>query len=98
MSTKDSKLADVRWNGPAFKAGIASGGTLVAVNGREFSAERLKDAVAATAKGEPLDLLVKTGEMYRTFRIDYHDGLKYPHFERIAGTPDRLTAILSARK
>jgi predicted metalloprotease with PDZ domain len=98
VSTKDGKLADVKWNGPAFKAGLASGGTVLAINGREFSAERLKDAVAATAKGEPLELLVKTGEMYRTFRIDYRDGLKYPHLERIVGTPDRLTAILSARK
>jgi len=98
VSTKDGKLVDVRWNGPAFKAGLASGGTVVAINGREFSAEKLKDAVAATSKGEPLDLLVKTGDVYRTFRIDYRDGLKYPHLERIGGTPDRLTAILSARK
>ncbi len=98
VSTKDGKLADVKWNGPAFKAGVASGGTLVAVNGREFSAERLKDAVAATSKGQPLDLLVRTGDMYRTFRVDYRDGLKYPHLERIAGTQDRLIAILSARK
>ena len=64
----------------------------------EFSAERLKDAVAATSKGQPLDLLVRTGDMYRTFRVDYRDGLKYPHLERIAGTQDRLIAILSARK
>jgi predicted metalloprotease with PDZ domain len=98
VSTKDGKLVDVKWNGPAYKAGVASGSTLVAVNGREFSAERLKDAVAASAKNEPVELLVKTGEMYRTFRIDYRDGLKYPHLERIGGTPDRLTAILSARK
>ncbi len=98
VSTKDGKLTDVKWNGPAFKAGIASGGTLVAIDGREFSAERLKDAVAATSKGEPLDLLVKSGDLYRTFRVDYKDGLKYPHLERIGGTPDRLTAILSARK
>ena len=98
VSTKDGKLTDVRWNGPAFKAGVASGSTVVAINGREFSAERLKDAVGATSKGEPLDLLVKTGDRYRTFRIDYKDGLKYPHLERINGTPDRLTAILSARK
>jgi predicted metalloprotease with PDZ domain len=98
VSTKDGKLTDVKWNGPAFKAGIGSGGTLVAINGREFSAERLKDAVAATAKGEPLDLLIKSGEMYRTFRIEYREGLKYPHLERIGGVPDRLTAILTARK
>ena len=98
LSTKDSKITDVRWNGPAFKAGIASSSTLVAVQGREFTPERLKDAIAASAKGTPVELLVKNGEIYRTFRIEYRDGLKYPHLERIAGAPDRLGAILAPRK
>ncbi|MEO6688621.1 MAG: peptidase M61 [Dokdonella sp.] len=99
INTKDSKIADVRWNGPAFKAGIAPTGTLVAVNGREFKAERLKDAVAA-AKGSaaPIELLVKAGDEYKIVRIDYHEGLRYPHLERIAGTTDRLDAILAARR
>ena len=98
LSTKDAKITDVRWNGPAFKAGIASSSTLVAVQGREFTPERLKEAIATSAKGVPVELLVKNGEIYRTFRIDYRDGLKYPHLERIANTPDRLSAILAARK
>jgi hypothetical protein len=29
--------------------------------------------------------------------VDYHDGLKYPHLERIADKQDRLSAILAAR-
>ena len=98
LSTKDSKITDVRWNGPAFKAGIASSSTLIAVQGREFTPERLKDAIAASAKGTPVELLVKNGEIYRTFRIEYRDGLKYPHLERITGAPDRLGAILAPRK
>src|SRR6185295_14415460 len=77
VSTKDGKIADVRWDGPAFKAGIASSSTLVAVQGREFSPERLKDAVAASAKGVPVELLVKNGENYRTLRLDYRGGLRY---------------------
>ena len=32
--TKDGGINDVRWNGPAFKAGIGSGGEVVAVNGQ----------------------------------------------------------------
>jgi predicted metalloprotease with PDZ domain len=97
-STKDGKIADVRWDGPAFKAGIAPSGTLVAVQGREFSPERLKDAVAASAKGVAVELLVKNGENYRTFHLDYRGGLKYPHLERISGATDRLAAILAPRK
>jgi predicted metalloprotease with PDZ domain len=44
---KNSKITDVRWDSPAFRAGIAPGATLVAVEGREFSIDRLKDAIAA---------------------------------------------------
>jgi predicted metalloprotease with PDZ domain len=88
----------VRWNGPAFKAGISPGGKLIAVQGREFTPDRLKDAIAATANGTPLELLIKDAEVYRTYRVDYRDGLKYPHLERIAGTQDHLSAILAPRK
>lgn len=94
----DGSISDVLWDGPAFKAGVAPNGSLLAVNGREFSAERLKDAIAATKDGKPLELLVKNGDEYRTLRIDYAGGLRYPHLERIPGTPDRLGAILAPRK
>jgi len=98
ISTKDAKISDVRWDGPAFKAGIAPGGTMIAVEGREYTSERLKDAIVASAKGAPVELLVKNGEIYRTFHVDYRGGLKYAHLERIDGTTDRLGAILAPRK
>ena len=89
----------MRWNGPAFQAGIAPTSTLVAVNGREFKPERLKEAIVAAKGGStPIELLIKYGEEYKTVRLAYHDGLKYPHLERIAGTPDRLNAILAPRR
>jgi len=97
LATKDAAISNVRWNGPAFKAGI-SGGTLLAVNGHEYKSDRLDDAIKAARAGkQPIELLVKYGDLYRTFRVDYHDGLRYPHLERIAGAPDRLSAILAAR-
>jgi predicted metalloprotease with PDZ domain len=99
VATKDGKINDVRWDGPAFKAGIASSSTLVAVNGHEFKPERLKDAIVAAKGGNaPVELLVKNGDEYKTVHVDYREGLRYPHLERIGGTPDRLNAILAPLK
>jgi len=30
--------------------------------------------------------------------MDYHDGLRYPHLERVASVPARLDEIFAARK
>jgi predicted metalloprotease with PDZ domain len=96
---KDGKIADVRWNGPAFKAGIGSGNTLVAVNGQAYSADVLKDAVKAAKGGNaPIQLLLKYQDQYRTVPVDYHGGLQYPHLERIKGRPDYLSQIIAAKK
>jgi predicted metalloprotease with PDZ domain len=95
---KQAVLNDVRWNGPAFKAGVTTGATLVAVNGHAFNREVLKDAIAA-AKSDtrPIELLLKYQDEYRTVPVDYHGGLQYPHLQRVAGTPDYLTAIITAK-
>ncbi|MBN8728093.1 MAG: M61 family metallopeptidase [Xanthomonadales bacterium] len=98
VDSGSGRVADVRWDGPAFKAGLAPASALVAVNGREFNADRIKAAVAATRGGsETVELLVKNGEEYRTLKVTYRGGLRYPHLERIPGTPDRLEAILAPR-
>ncbi|MCC8447621.1 M61 family metallopeptidase [Xanthomonas translucens] len=91
-------VQDVLWDGPAFDAGIIADNSIVAVNGREYSADAIKEAITA-AKGAaaPIELLVKRGNRYDTLRIAYHGGLQYPHLERIAGKPDRLSALYKAR-
>lgn len=90
-------LGDVLWGGPAFTAGLAPGMTLVAVDGEAYDADRLKAAITA-AKGakQPIELLVKNLDYYFTVKLDYHDGLKYPHLQRVDATPDRLSAIVKA--
>lgn len=91
-------LADVLWDGPAFNAGLAPGMTIVAVNGREYSNDGLKEAVtAAKTDKAPIELLVKQSDRYETVRIDYHGGLLYPNLQRIAGKPDRLAELYKAR-
>lgn len=96
---KDGRVTDVRWDGPAFDAGVGSGMQVVAVDDIEFSKDALEDAIRSAKGGTaPIRLLVKEFNRYRSIDVKYHGGLRFPHLERIAGTPDYLTPILSARR
>ena len=91
-------MGDVRWDGPAFDAGIGTGATIVAVDGQAYSKEVLEDAVKAAKGGSaPIELLVKSFDRYRTVPVWWNGGLRYPHLERIEGKPDRLSRILAPR-
>jgi predicted metalloprotease with PDZ domain len=95
---REAKITDVMWEGPAFKAGMTVGTQIVAVNGLSFDADRLRTAVKNSKPGSPaLEFIVKNGDRYRTIRIDYHDGLRYPHLERVGSGEARLDAILAAK-
>ena len=99
VSNKDGGLSDVMWDGPAFKAGLVPGVTVVAVDGKAYSAQRLKAAItAAKTSKEPIQLLVKSGDDYKTVGVDYHGGLRYPVLLPIGGAPKRLDDILAAKK
>jgi predicted metalloprotease with PDZ domain len=92
------RLSDVVWEGPAYKSGLTVGTQIIAVNGTTFDPGRLKSAIRdATKTSAAVELLVKNGDRYRTVRIDYHDGLRYPHLERDESTPARLDQILTPR-
>ncbi len=97
---RQGQINDVRWNGPAFKAGVSTGATLVAVNGHAYSRSMCCKIAIAAAKDSkaPIQLLLKYQGGYRTVPVDYHDGLQYPHLVRIEGTPDYLSQIIAARK
>jgi len=96
---KTGEIGDVRWNGPAFKAGVSTGATVVAVNGKEYSPEVMTAAIAAAAHGtDPIKLLLKYQGAYETVAVDYHGGLRYPHLVRVSGTPDYLDEIIAAKE
>ncbi|HET7923058.1 MAG TPA: M61 family peptidase, partial [Gammaproteobacteria bacterium] len=91
VHTKDGSIGDVLWNGPAFKAGIGPGMTVVAVNGREFSEDAMNQAISgAEHSSAPIELLLKNTSYYKTYKVDYHGGLKYPHLVRVKSVPDYL--------
>jgi predicted metalloprotease with PDZ domain len=94
----DGAISDTTEGTPAAKAGIGPGMKLVAVNGRRFSPEILRDAVKATKNSNtPLELLVENTDYYKTYKIDYHGGEKYPHLVRDESKPDLLGEILKAK-
>ena len=91
-------LTDVLWDSPAFNAGLAPGMTVLAVNGRVFKGETLKEAVtAAKTDKAPIILLVRSVDRIDTVSLDYHGGLLYPSLQRIAGKPDRLAELWKPR-
>ncbi|HVY85103.1 MAG TPA: peptidase M61 [Caulobacterales bacterium] len=91
-------VSEVQWDGPAFNASVTRGAKIIAVNGVAYDADGLRRAIAnAKTDTHPIDLLLQDGDRFWTASIDYHDGLRYPHLERIPGTPDRLSAIYAPR-
>jgi len=96
---KTGKLNRLLLNSPAGKANMLSGSLIIAVNGKSYKAEALKSAVTnAKTQKQPIELIVRHGDYYRTVRLDYFEGLKYPALIRDNSRPDRLTKILSPLK
>ena len=92
------EIADVVAGSPAAKAGLAAGMKLVAVNGRKWTPDILREAIRAAKDGkEPIELLVENDEFYETVKIDWHGGERYPHLEKIAGAGDVLGEIAKMR-
>jgi len=91
-------ISSVAWDSPAFDAGIDLGDEIVAVNGRGYTGDRLKQAVK-DAKGakDPIKLLLKSGDRFREVAIDYHGGLRYPHLVKTATGEAGLDKLLQPR-
>jgi predicted metalloprotease with PDZ domain len=95
---EDGTVLDTVEGMAAAKSGIGPGMKLIAVNGRKYSPDVLRDALKAGNGGSaPLDLLVENTEYYKTYKLDYHGGERYPHLVRDDSKPDLLTEIYKAR-
>jgi predicted metalloprotease with PDZ domain len=94
----EARLGDVLWGGPAYNSGLTVGTQIIAVDGIAFDADRLKAAIKEDRQSSAaIELLIKNGNRFRTVKIDYHDGLRYPHLERDGSAAARLDQILAPR-
>jgi predicted metalloprotease with PDZ domain len=92
---EDGEIEDTIEGMDAARAGIGPEMKIVAVNGRRFNFQVLRDALAAGKNSkEPLQLLIENTDYFRTFNLDYHGGEKYPSLVRDESKPDMLTDIL----
>jgi predicted metalloprotease with PDZ domain len=94
----DGTITDTIEGMPAALAGIGPGMKLIAVNGRQYAPEILREALRAGKDGTtPLELLVENTDYYKTYKLDYHGGERYAHLERDESKPDLLTEIYKAK-
>ncbi|MGE3332853.1 MAG: M61 family metallopeptidase [Rhodospirillaceae bacterium] len=94
----DGRLASVVWEGALFKAGLAIGARIIAVNGKAYDHDRMKAAVKETKNGKKTELIVRVGDDVHTLTVDYSGGLRYPRLERVEKTPARFDEIVTAKK
>ena len=94
----DGSITDtIEAKSPA-KAGIGPGMKVVAVNGRRYSPDVLRDAIKSARRQRARHRSV--GREYRLLQdlqLDYTDGEMYPHLVRDESKPDLLTEILKSK-
>jgi predicted metalloprotease with PDZ domain len=94
----DGKITSVLWDSPAFNAGLTVGSQVVAVDGRNFDGDSLMRAIkAAAGNGRAPELLIHDGDVYRTVKLDWHGGLRYPRLEKVGKGGGTLDALLAPR-
>lgn len=94
----DGHINDILTQSPAFAAGLAPGMQIVAIDGRKYSDDVLHAALKAhKGKTSLMELTYANGDFIRMSPIDAHEGERYPHLVRVAGSPDVLRRIYAPR-
>jgi predicted metalloprotease with PDZ domain len=97
IAEEDGRIRDVVPGLPAAAAGAGPGMKIVAVNGRRFSLDGLRQAIRSTP-GAPLELLVENNEYFSSLRPGYKGGERQPHLERDERRPDLLGEVGRPRR
>jgi predicted metalloprotease with PDZ domain len=82
---------------PGDKAGLAPGMKIIGVNGKKYTANRLRDAIADSVTRKKVEFLLEDGDDLRTVVVPYGEGLRYLELARVDGRPDVLGEILKPR-
>jgi len=95
---REGRVGGVMWDGLAFQQAIRPGSTIVAVNGREYSHDVMREAIADARSGrEPIRLLVRDRGQLREVPFNYRGGMRFPHLERVGTAPTALDRALQPR-
>ncbi|MFB3788546.1 MAG: PDZ domain-containing protein [bacterium] len=83
--------------GPADRAQLREGARITGVNGHQFNRNRLTGAIAGSASGQAVELLMPRGEDFETVTLDYAGGLRHADLVRDESRPDRFAEIIAPR-
>ena len=96
--SKEGEITDTDEDRAAAKAGIGPGMKLIAVNGKKYTDDVLDAAITEAQKTrKPIELLVDNADYFKTFKVEYYDGLRFPHLVRVEDKPDVLSKVLEGR-
>ena len=91
----DGTIEDAIPGMSASEAGLSPYMKIVGVSGHQFSVDDLKRAIhESKSNSAPITLVVSNTGTIETHQVNYHDGLRSPHLERISGAVDYLSEIL----
>ncbi len=95
VADRSGAVRDMLYDGPAARAGIVPGMKLVAVNGLNYSPERLREAIQANGRAsEGVELQTERQGYHQSHRIQFQGGERFPHLERDPSRPDLLGEII----
>ena len=96
--TEDGTIRNILTDSPAFKAGLAPGNRVIAVDGRKWSSDVFKDALVAHKGGhDPMQLIVANEDRYSTVAVPVFSGERYPHLVRDSAHEDELAKVYAPR-
>ncbi|WP_293881957.1 peptidase M61 [Sphingomonas sp.] len=95
---KEARINALIWDGPAYKAGLTVGQTIVAVNGVAYTDDAMTAAVTAAKGGStPIRLTVKAGTRVRDVAVLWNEGLRYPRFIKTGTGETPLDKLLAPK-
>jgi predicted metalloprotease with PDZ domain len=98
VADEGALISDVIPGSPADVAGVSPGSALVALDGRKWSKDLLRDTLRGPrASGERTTLLLERDDVFRSFELAYEGGEHYPQLQRNEHIPDLLTEVARPR-
>ncbi len=95
LKDPDGTVLDVVPGTPADAAGVAPDMKLLAINGRRYNSDVLRDAISASKQSGRVELLCENKEFYRTYVLEYREGRRHPVLVRDGAAHDYVSEILS---
>ncbi len=91
----DNVITDVLESSAAYQAGLGPGMKIVAINGRRASDDLLHAAIRESKTNKaPIEFIVDNDGYFKTVKIDYHAGEKYPHLVKTSDGRASLDDII----